>query len=103
MTLNDAICVGAVVSAGSIDTRLPHTGHDLCTLVRTGNDILEFCEPDDAFVAAYLMGLEDMAELAQAVTWMRTGKDVGAAMAMRPYCPPQGRRLASHPVLSVST
>jgi len=25
------ICVGAVVSAGSIDTRLPHMGHDLLT------------------------------------------------------------------------
>jgi hypothetical protein len=29
--LNDAICVGAVVSPGSIDTRLLHPGHDLRT------------------------------------------------------------------------
>jgi hypothetical protein len=61
--------------------------------LRTGNDIFEYCEPDGAFVAAYLLGLEDMAEFAQAVTWMRTDKNVAAAMVMRPYCPPQGSTL----------
>jgi hypothetical protein len=58
--------------------------------IRTGNQLFEFCEPDETFVAAYLLGLEDMAEFAQVVTSTQNGKNFAASMVMRPYCPPEG-------------